>query len=461
MAKLTGKSLTGLWMVLASAVIIVGIGATVLFAVDWLSAGRIEQRAEELAKQQMAAMAQQPQGPPPAAVRVAEVKQQTLQQRVSVVGRLREVRRATVASEVEGRVLEVLVDVGDRLTGPTENEPGTLIARIDGVWADLAVEQARADLSESEARRRQADRELARLETLKARGAADPQALDDALATAEAEAARVQAMTAALHRAEQIAHRSEVRAPFDASVTAKHTEAGQWLDPGTNVVEIVSRGQIDAVIDVPEQFISSLRIGTEIDVVIEPLGRTATGRVAAINPVGANAARTYPVKVRLQDEDGRLKVGMSVIARVPLDAQATYLTVPRDAMAFSENGPQVWLSLMLPGAGGPPGGEGGPPPMPQAMSLDVQVLFGEGDRFAIRPLPKTPGMGLAPGMAVVIEGKESLWPTRPLIVVPPGPPLEKPGPPPGPDANPQDPADPTDPPDSAAEVAADPTANAD
>lgn len=424
LARLNAKQLNGLWTVLAAVILVAGIGGIVLFAADWLSDGRVEQRAEELAKEKMAAMAQQPQGDPPAAVRVTPVVQEKLQQRVSVVGRLREIQRATVASEVEGRVLEVMVDIGDHVT-----RDETVIARVDQVWAQLQVEQARADLSAATARSNQTARDLKHQESLSQRGASDPQALDEARSLAEAEAANVEAYTAALHRAEETARRLEIVAPFDGTVTSKHTEVGQWLEPGGAVVEIVSRGAIDAVIDVPEQYISSLSNGQPVDVVIEPLDQTVTGQVVAINPDGSNAARTYPVKIRIEDPEGLLKVGMSVTARVPIRGEAEYLLVPRDAVAFSNGGAQVWISMTMPGsadAGDAEGGEeAGPPPMPQAMPMDIEVLFGDGERFAIRPLPKMEGMGLSVGIPVVIEGKESLWPTRPLIIVPSGQPMDE------------------------------------
>jgi len=50
----------------------------------------------------------------------------------------------------------------------------------------------------------------------------------------------------------------------------------------------------------------------------------------------------------------------------------------------------------------------------QALPLTVQVLFGVGDRYAIQPVGGPPA---APGMQVVIEGAERLFPTQPLSVV--------------------------------------------
>ena len=49
--------------------------------------------------------------------------------------------------------------------------------------------------------------------------------------------------------------------------------------------------------------------------------------------------------------------------------------------------------------------------------MDVEVLFGVGDKFAIEPQPKLEGVNLMPGMDIVVEGAERLWPTRPVIVM--------------------------------------------
>lgn len=343
-------------------------------------------------------------GPPPTTVKVAQVSTQAMQQRVMVVGRLLEVKRSVVASEVEGRVTELLMPAGRTVVGGE-----SVIARVDSVWSDLAVEQATADLASAEATARQSARELILLENLAKRNATDPQAVADAQAKAESDAASVLAYKAALHRAEETRKRVEIIAPFDGIVSAKLTEKGQWLEPGSPVVEVVSNGLIDAVIDIPEQIIGQVPKGTAIELTIEALDLTITGEVIAINPDGSNAARTFPVKVRIDDRDGLLKVGMSVTARVPIRAEKQYMVVPRDAVQYAETGPQVWMSIVMPSSA--------PGSMPQGIPMDVDVLFGVDGLFAIEPKPKMQGVNLSAGMDVVIEGAERLWPTRPMVVM--------------------------------------------
>jgi hypothetical protein len=68
----------------------------------------------------------------------------------------------------------------------------------------------------------------------------------------------------------------------------------------------------------------------------------------------------------------------------------------------------VWVAASRPDA-----------PMPVAMSVPVEVLFGHQDRFAVRALPGA-SVPFAAGTQVVTEGREGsfmpLFPGRPLVV---------------------------------------------
>lgn len=365
--------------------------------------GQVQQ---QVATQVAAAKEQMQQGPPPTKVRVATVGERVMQLRIPIVGRLMEVRRTTVASEVEGKVLKLLTPAGREVVGGK-----TVIAKVDPVWSRLSEQQAEADLAAAQATVARSKRELERLEALAQRSAADPQALDDARSKVEADQASVLARKAQLARTQVAVKRVDIIAPFDGIVTRKLTEEGQWLSPGAPVVEVLSRGLIDAVIDVPEQYISVLKKGTPVSVTVEALGQTIAGKVQAINPDGSNPARTYPVKIRIDDQGGKLKVGMSVTAMVPAGVEKKQLVVPVDAVQLGENSKQVWMSVKMPGS-----------PMPKAMPMDVAVLYTDesGKFMAVQPKPKDPTMTLRAGKTqVVIEGAERLWPMRPMIVMPP------------------------------------------
>jgi RND family efflux transporter MFP subunit len=338
---------------------------------------------------------------------VGEVRQQEAQNRLDVIGRLMEVRRVVVASEETGRVVAMKAEEGDQVVGGQ-----TPLARIDDVWAQInqrtaeaELARARAAVAEAQARLDNANRDVVYLEQLQQRQSANPKEVEDARATQRVNAAALQSAQAAvltaqaeLDRANESVTRLVILAPFDGVVVKKMTEVGQWLERGSPVAEIISRGGIDAVIDVPENLINQLRTGQDVEVLVEPLNLTVNGKVQSINPLGSSTARTFPVKLRLEDQEGKLKPSMSVLARVPSGQMTQVLTVPRDAVQNTPMGARVWANL---------GGK--------AMPIGVRVLFGLGDRYAVADLGAGPP--LAQGAQVVVEGAERLFPTQPLMIV--------------------------------------------
>jgi len=353
-------------------------------------------------------------GPPPALVGIGHVRSETLQARWDVIGRLREVRRAVVAAEQPGRVVEIEVDEGDPVIGQQ-----TVLARIDDIWAKLSLQsaearlaQAQASVVESQAQLDQAQRNRKYLDELLEAKSAKPKEVEDshtdeqaALARLDSKRADLMFAQAELSRRQEELIRLTVRAPFDGMVVRKIAEVGQWVDQGDDVAEIISRGKIDVVIDVPEAVVDHVKINSLVEVFIEPLAMEVRGRVIAINPQGSAAARTFPVKVRIEDQDGRLKPGMSVLTKVPMADRVEVLTVPRDAVHRTARGTVVWAAING-----------------RAAPIQVKILFGEGSRYAVEAIPqgdKGGGPSLADQTPVVIEGAERLFPGRPLKIAEP------------------------------------------
>jgi RND family efflux transporter MFP subunit len=367
-----------------------------------------------------------PAGPPPAQVRVAAMAERSLKPRFEVVGRLQELERTTVAAEVSGKLVAVPVEEGDRV------EAGqTTLAKVEDVWAKLDLEAATADVAAAEATLDQSQRDLQYLEKLLEANSAKPKEVADQRASVKSDRATLDAAKARRARARQRVNRLTVTPPFDGVVVDKRAEVGQWVEPGTTVVEMVSRGQIDAVLNVPEKRINTVQVGDLVTVVVEPLAYQTNGEVVAVNPSGDNPARTFPVKVRLDDAKGKLKPGMSAIGQLPLAEAAQRLTVPRAAVSFGPRGASIWVAQPPAPAGvAPPrDGEGaesgdsseegasGPPAMPKAKRVDVEVLFPIEGGYAIKPVAGDEGADLNADQRVVIEGWERLMPGQPLKIV--------------------------------------------
>ena len=89
---------------------------------------------------------EQPSVASPVKVTLISVERQEQRRTVEAVGSLFAYDEVTVSSEAEGRVEEVLADVGDRVT------KGQVLARISPTELELTVEQQRAALAQARAR---------------------------------------------------------------------------------------------------------------------------------------------------------------------------------------------------------------------------------------------------------------------------------------------------------------------
>lgn len=360
-------------------------------------------------------------GPPPAKVRLDEVRQERVERWREVTGELRAVRQATLAAEEPGQVVEFALQPGDRIAA------GQVIARLDDALARYEVERAKAQVQTREATVAErisifekTQRDLARIEDSFARAGASQIELDEARtnrANAEARLAQARAdavwAQADLRSSEKRLADMTVKAPFSGVALLKRTEVGQWLREGDAIIDVVALDALDAWLDVPEAFAARLfpRDGVvpEVELRIPALRAfgiedTLRAPVAAVIPSADPLSRLFPVRVRLdnkavgasssegQANGGPLRPGMAVVGRVPTGETQQALTVDKDAILRGETGPYVYID-----GGG------------VAAIAPVQIEYAIGQRVVVQsPV-------LKPGTKVVVEGNERMFPGQPLM----------------------------------------------
>ena len=355
-------------------------------------------------------------GPAPQAflVRAASIERKHIVPVRMLVGDLIAVRKATIPSEVAGKVVDLPVDEGTRVVAGK-----TLLARIDDTWTKLDEAKIASQIAEKQATLAFESDELKRFEGMLA---------DDAVPLSEVEQERtlIKELEASLSQLQVMLQeilerksRLEITAPFDGSVVAKHAELGEYVPIGSPIVDVVSTGRIDARIMVPEESLSLLDIGDELDVVVDSLELELRGRVFSINAQGSVGSRTFPVRVELDDQDGKLLPGMGVSVFVPMMRESTELLVPRDAVLTKPDGSTIWVVRSR----DVNDGQNEPPTTWVAEPVPVRVLSHTRDAYAISPERKGDDELVVPGMKVVTEGLERLIPGAVVRIAPDTSPL--------------------------------------
>lgn len=281
-----------------------------------------------------------PGGPPPgfgaAPVEVVAAVETVAAEPVQLLGSVSPVRESLVASEVDGLAAELFVDEGDTV------RKGDILVRLRTVALEQEIAGARAASEELEARRSRAQTDFDRLELLLARQAISQREYDQAVADREAFSQGVTRLDSVTARLEDTLDRATVRAPFSGRVTAVHVEIGEWVGRGDRVVSLVDLSQIEVRVQIAERFISAVSKGFDVEVRFDALpGRTYSGRVTAVVPQALAEARTFPVLVRIDNEDMSIKGGMSARVVAQLGNPERALLVAKDAVV--RRGEQVLL----------------------------------------------------------------------------------------------------------------------
>ena len=332
----------------------------------------------------------------PAAVTVDAVRLESVQQHRRGTGELRAVRSSRVATREAGLVIEMSVREGTRVRA------GDVLARLDTSLLQLELKRAEADaaavagiVDERNATLSWRERELELYTQSAERGAANVKEVLDAESTTTI--ARARALQAkrlvgvAEARVELLRRRLAdmvVRAPFDGVVLARAAELGEWVGEGDDLVELVSVGEIEAWLDIPQRYYTAVndrRI--EITISVDATRLTAGSENLRVIPQVDPRSRSFIVVVTLDDRDGMLTPGMSLTAWVPTGGRTDRLTVSKDAVLRNDAGAFVYVA------------RGG-----KAVPATVQVRFPVADRVVIE------SSGLHAGDLVVVEGNERLFP---------------------------------------------------
>jgi RND family efflux transporter MFP subunit len=250
-----------------------------------------------------------------------------------VTGIVSAFRKATVAAEVGGRVLERLVEPGDVVAD------GQVLVVLDSDRARLDAEQARAREQARTVDLHQAQQRFARGKDLFGKNAISKDTLDDLRFAVERADAELSAARAALNTARRAVRDSRVRAPFAGTTEIVHAQQGDYLNPGTPVATLAdfSRARVRAGVTATEA--ASVQPGDTASMVFEALGGVSlAGEVHSVGRISDASSGTYPVEIWLAGEAAtRLREGMVAAVQLTLPSSDPKPSVRRAAL-FRQSG---------------------------------------------------------------------------------------------------------------------------
>jgi HlyD family secretion protein len=326
-----------------------------------------EARPDGAARDSSAAAADSGQVRKPISVTVSPVFRGDLVHAVLAEGRLRARRETEIQFELTGTLERLPVAEGERVRA------GELIALLDQREYRAALDEARSRhlraLSELavnlEARQMAAPNDTAladyraRVEALRGdlrSGRVDHEQYQARTLELEMEALRrgafrrdvLEARTgfaetkAAEERAQLNLERTEIRAPFDGTITGLTQVAGERAYAGRTLCRLVDTRDLEAEVHVLESDLGNLQVGYPALLTITAVGETLPVRVGVVSPEVDSESRTCRALFRFVNENPRVRPGMFVRAEIATEVLDDRLLVPREAVLVREERPLVF-----------------------------------------------------------------------------------------------------------------------
>ena len=326
--------------------------------------------------------AEEARGPEVRPVRTVTVSKREVGSTVTLTGRIEAQDEAALGFRIAGRVMERLVNVGDRV------QPGQIIARLEPQNEMNALRSAQASLAATQAKLTQTRNHFERQETLLAQGWTTRALFDEAQKARDTAQAQVDSAEAQLKAAHDLVSFTELKADAPGVVTATGAEAGEVVQAGQMIVKLARQGGRDAVFDVPAQVLRSAPSDPVIEVNLadDPTIMTR-GRVREVAPQADPVTRTFEVRIGLIDPPEGMRLGATVTGRLTMDA-APVIEIPASALTRVDRQPAVWVV----------------DPVGKTVSLrNVDVLRFDPTKVAV-------SQGLDIGEVVVTAGVQALHP---------------------------------------------------
>lgn len=273
-----------------------------------------------------------PTPPPPPRVTTAPVTHLRLTPEVPVTATLRARATSQLAFQVPGRVLDRRVTLGQRVS------KGDILMRLDARASQHNLEAARATLARLRAELAQATRDASRADALLKTNVATAQQAERARAGQEQLAQAARAAQVSVDEASRLRREATLRAPFDGTITAIHTETGAFASPGQPVLTLSSAEGLEARFELPERHVGAITKDQTLTLTFpqRPGAAPVPATVVTAGQAALGAGRLFPIVAHLPARPDVLP-GMTVAAALPMPARDVF-TVPASAIVAPAGG---------------------------------------------------------------------------------------------------------------------------
>src|SRR5215467_2080268 len=269
-------------------------------------------------------------------VQIQRVSFQDADRAREFVGVVRPRYETDLGFRVAGKIVTRIVNVGDRVA------VGDVVARLDPEDLRLQLQSADAELAAATSNLAQAAAVFERYAKLKTNGWASVADFDRKKAASDEAQGRLDRARRALDLAHNQLTYADLRSDADGVITATLAEAGQVVALGQAVARLARRGEMEAVVALPETRLAEARESDASVRLWSDPNRRFSARLRELSPQADAASRTYAARFTIEDPDDTVALGMTATVVLSRPADTMIAKVPLAAILNRGTGPIVY-----------------------------------------------------------------------------------------------------------------------
>lgn len=267
----------------------------------------------------------------PPEVAVLEIRLQTVEQALSVVGRARPTQLVLITSPNPGQVIRLFHDEGAQVEA---GDPlAIILATVEQAQTDVDMARARAARAEAD----QAGLIHQRTRTLHERGFASNAALEAARASLDAAEANAAAASATVR-----AREFTIRAPMAGVLLVRPIDNGQVVGAGETLFQLGSATDVEIRAEVEEAYADAIRPGQAARAALSGSPDIFLARVTEVSPRVDSGTGGRTVRLSPAITEG-LAPGRSVDVTIVVAQRQGAIVVPRRAVVDATAAPKVYV----------------------------------------------------------------------------------------------------------------------
>lgn len=257
----------------------------------------------------------------PLSISVEKPRKEMIELVIETTGTLYAIEESNVSFEVDGKVVEVLKDLGDYV------KKGDVLARI-------APEEYLLKKAQGEADFKNAELELKRVEELYEKKFATEQQLDIARRNLNVAKAQYELTMKKLSDC-------NLKSPINGFVAKRMINLGDYVRTGTISFYIVNTSILKFKTEIPERYSGYIKARDKV-IVEMASGEEVHGYVYRISPIVNLDSRSFPIEVRIENKENLLKPGSFAKGRVFASYKYPALTISEGSVKFFSGIPKVF-----------------------------------------------------------------------------------------------------------------------